>query len=67
MCGQGVNCQLGTIVSGFTATVVVTGLVASDTVSGTALVNQARVDSANYDSALANNSSVMTTVVSATA
>src|SRR5690606_28367574 len=49
LCDAGVSCELGTMGSGATATIVVTGLVASDVVSGTTLVNTAYVDSANLD------------------
>ena len=55
------NCQLGTLVLDATATITVVGLVASDVVSGTELVNVARADSANADPAGANNQTTFTT------
>ena len=50
-----------------TATIVVTGLVASDVVSGTTLLNLARVDSANPDNVPGNNQSTASTDVTAEA
>ena len=67
LCDGGVSCLLGDMGVGMTATVVVTGLVSSGVVSGTSLVNDAFVQSANLDSDPSNNSSTYTTTVQASA
>ena len=64
-CAGSVNCQLGAIPLSGTATITVVGLVDSNMVTGTALVNVARVDAANGDPAAANNQTSFTTTVAA--
>jgi uncharacterized repeat protein (TIGR01451 family)/fimbrial isopeptide formation D2 family protein len=67
LCEAGVSCQLGELSVGVTATVVVTGVVAGDVVSGTTLLNLAQVSSANRDTNLTNNAATAATLVSASA
>ena len=64
-CAGSVNCQLGAIPLSGTATITVVGLVDSNVVTGTALVNVARVDAANGDPTAANNQTSFTTTAAA--
>ena len=62
-CNNSVVCQLGDIVKDGTATVVITGWVRTETISGTAVVNGVRVSSNNLETNPDNNADAFTTTV----
>ena len=67
LCQGGVACQLGDLAAGASATVIVTGLVHSQLVTGTQVVNAAQAGSANSELTPADNRAAYTTTVQALA
>jgi uncharacterized repeat protein (TIGR01451 family) len=63
VCESGVSCQLGSLALNATAVITVVGLVDSGVLTGSSLVNVARVDAANRDPVGGNNQTSVTTTV----
>jgi len=67
VCAAGVSCQLGELLVNATAKITVVGIVESTVLSGSLLVNVARVDAANSDPVSSNNQDSSAAVVQAEA
>jgi uncharacterized repeat protein (TIGR01451 family) len=64
-CNNSVVCQLGDLAAGATATVTISGWARTETLSGTNVVNTARVSSNNLEVTPADNVDALTTTVDA--
>jgi uncharacterized repeat protein (TIGR01451 family) len=67
LCESGVSCQLGSLALNATAVITVVGLVDSGVLTGSSLVNVARIDAANRDPVSGNNQTSVTTTVETSA
>jgi uncharacterized repeat protein (TIGR01451 family) len=64
-CNNSVVCQLGDLAANATATVTITGWARTETLSGTNVINTARVSSNNLEATPADNVDALTTMVDA--